>query len=185
MGPPSLFTCPHSVPGFVWLLSGGVPSAATVEESLELRLRHLRATVDPTILRFLVELSVGPAAGSGVGTQPTTPTRGQVVHRRPTRGPRFAGSRAFLVDGPRGDLLRLVFRPALLPQPFLDVFVLTLTLLAPGLLRHVDLPSLFSFDLRPFDRTRQVRGAHVERDAFGRDGSRVSRPPERRHPVRR
>ncbi len=142
-GSPSLSSCRTPFPGFVWFLAGGVASATSVEEALELGLRHLRATVDPTILRFLVELSVGPSSRSGVGTQPAAPARGQVVHRGATRRPGFAGSRAFLVDGSRGDLLRRVLRPSSLSQPFLDVFVLTLALLAPRLLWHVqDLPPL-------------------------------------------
>jgi len=143
--------------GFLWLIACGVASPTTVEESLELRLRHPGATVDPAILRFFVQLPVGPSTRAGVGTQPPAPTRGQVVHRRATRRPSFARSRAFLVDGPRGELLRRVLRPASLLQPFLDVFVLTLALLAPRLLRHVVLPLV-----RPYlDRTRPVWDPHV------------------------
>ena len=74
-----------------------------------------------------------------MGTQASTASGGDVLRGRPASLPGLARPGAFLVDGPRRDLLSRVLVPAALSQSFLDVLVLTFALVAPRLLGHVGL----------------------------------------------
>jgi hypothetical protein len=111
-------------------------SAPSRQSSFKLRLGHLGSPVDPSILRLLVELTVGTPTGSPVRSQPTTASGRDVLDGGSTRRPGLTRASPLLVHGPGRDLLRGVLGTSLLPQAFLDVFVLALALLAPRLLRH-------------------------------------------------
>src|SRR5688500_11922572 len=109
---------------------------------LQLGLGHLRASLDTHLLRLVVELVAGATLlPAGSGAQAATPPRGDVLPREARRRLRLTRAGALLVHRPGGDLLGLVLgRPTLL-EAVLDVLVLALALLAPGL-RHHYLPRL-------------------------------------------
>src|SRR3954466_1461784 len=113
------------------------PLLACVDRTLELLLVHARATGDPHPLRLVVERVLrAPALAAPSGAQAAATTGRDVGTGQPGRRLRLAGPRTFLVDGTGGDLLRALRRATLLLLALLDVLVLTLALLRPGLLRH-------------------------------------------------
>src|SRR4029077_3442433 len=106
-------------------------AGSPVDRALELRLAHLRPTLDVLVPRLFVELVTGPSARAAVRAQPAAPARRHVVRRRLRGGRGLTGARPLLVDRASGDLLGEMLRPAVLLEPFLDVLVLTLALVAP------------------------------------------------------
>ena len=93
----------------------------------------------PLSLGLVVELVAGAAAGAPMRAQAAAPAGRDVVGGRAARLAGLAVAGPLLVDGPGGDLLGGVLGPASIEQPLLDVLVLPLALVAPGLLWHVRL----------------------------------------------
>src|SRR5262245_21937567 len=121
----------------------------------QLGLGHLRAALDVLLPGLVVELILCPALRPAVRAQAATPARRDVVRRRPARLLGLAGPSAFLVDGPRRDLLSGALTPAPLLQPGLDVLVLPLTLRTRSS-RHVvapfTQPARYPTPSRPFTK---------------------------------
>src|SRR5439155_11254265 len=117
---------------------------AAIDGALQLRLVHLRAPGDVQPLRLVVELLLRAALRPvRARAKASAAARGDVATRRARGLLRFAAPRPLLVDRTSGDLLRPLGRRALLLRTLLDVLVLTLTLVAPGFLRHATLLSSF------------------------------------------
>src|SRR5690349_14762503 len=82
---------------------------APVDRPLELRLRHPRAPRDVQPLRLVVELLLRPPLRPvRPGAEAAPAPRREVAPRERGRGGGLALPRALLVDGSRGDLLRLL-----------------------------------------------------------------------------
>src|SRR5438105_2647854 len=95
----------------------------------------LRALASGRLRGSAATLRAGARAGAGRGTLGPRPIGGRLrLLRLALRGPRP-------VHGRRGDPLRGVFRPPALLLFFLDVLVLALALVAPGLPRHAAPPA--------------------------------------------
>src|SRR3954452_18564267 len=110
-----------------------------IDRALKLLLRHPRTAFDPHPLRLVVELLLR-AAFRAVRARAKAPAaaRRDVPRRAPRRRLRLAAPRALLVDGARGDLLRLLLRRTPLFERLLDVLVLALPFRRPCLLRHAN-----------------------------------------------
>src|SRR5437660_1035814 len=100
----------------------------TTQGAFELRLRHLRAALQAALLRLVVELVVGAAPWSRVGTKAAATPGRDVLGRGTAHRLRLSRPGALLVHRPCGDLLREISGSSVLLQPFLDVLVLTLAL---------------------------------------------------------
>ena len=95
---------------------------------LQLGLAHRRPALDVALLGLVVELGLGAALGAGVRALAAAVAGGHVVDGGPAGGPGLAGTGAFLVDRPGGDLLGLRRRLAAPFDAGLDVLVLPFTL---------------------------------------------------------
>src|SRR5688572_17608171 len=110
---------------------------------LQLILRHRGTTFDAAPLRFVVELFLRAALRTASArTLSPALARGHVSGGASARGLGFTRPGAFLVHGGGGDPLGRLRRPALFLGRVLDVLVLPLAFVAPGSLRHTNLPSV-------------------------------------------
>src|SRR6266849_4567101 len=134
--------------------SGAGREILAAQDFLQLLLVHPRATFDAALLGLVSQLVIGPAARAAVRPQPAPAPRGDVTEGGRAGFPRLAVTRALLVDRPGGDLLRPFLVGAAVEESFLDVFVLTFALVAPGALGHGNLLFVFCLDnapANPFD----------------------------------
>lgn len=98
---------------------------SAIDGALELRLGHLRASLDPHSAGFLIELVTGQTTGTRIRPQAApTPAR-DVGDGRSTRVGSLAGPGSFFVHRAGGDLLGEIFRISAVEQSLLDVLVLT------------------------------------------------------------
>jgi hypothetical protein len=111
-----------------------VPGHRSTAEQLSLV--HLRPSRDALLARLGVQLITGATALALVGTESPASRRGDVIGRGPAALLGLAATGTLLVDGAGGDLFRLVIAAPTVLETVLDVLVLALALLAPGLLRH-------------------------------------------------
>src|SRR5262245_61668242 len=146
-------------------------SSVAIDGALQLRLGHLRTTLDALVPSLLVQLCLRAPAGTAVRPEAATATRRDVGDRGAAGLPRLARAGPFLVHGPGGDLLGRVLVAALLLQALLDVLVLAFAFGAPGFLGH-DL--LLPVPSRPC-RRRSGRGAYPVRPNFTRSASKGRR----------
>src|SRR5919197_2426605 len=99
---------------------------ARVDGALQLRLRHARAPGAVHLLRLVVELVVRPSLRAvRARAKAPAPARRHVARRGARALTCLARARAFLLYGPRGDLLCPFLGPALPTLAVLDVLVLT------------------------------------------------------------
>src|SRR6185437_5679650 len=95
-----------------------------VDRALELALAHPRAAFHAELFRLVVELFARAPARTGRARAFAAAAARRGASRRAARARlRFAAARAFLVDGPRGDLLGPFGRAALFLLRVLDVLV--------------------------------------------------------------
>jgi len=117
---------------------GWLPSTPPVDSALQLRVVHRGAATDAHLPSFFVELVARPSSRAfSVRTQSTSPTRRDIRSREARALTRLAAPRALLVHGPCRDLFGAISRGSALAEACLDVLVLTLVLLRPRSLRHV------------------------------------------------
>ena len=173
-GPGGELRSAHAPPA-VWIRRG-----SSSDRPLELRLVHLRATLDPLAARLFVQLRPWSASATAPVRAETTPATGRDVRpRQPRRGPRLAVTSAFLVDGASGDLLGDVLRLATFLEPVLDVLVLASPLRLPSR------PLWAAFvPPRVVERCRYPRGCLPNQDRRSPGGGPGPARPSRR-PVRR
>src|SRR4029453_14729668 len=91
-------------------------SSVAVDGALELRLRHLRTSLDVLVFPLPGPLRLRAAAGPAVRPQATAPAGRDVPGRRRARGPGLPGAGPLLVHRSSGDLLRRVLVAPSLPQ---------------------------------------------------------------------
>ena len=97
---------------------GGKPRVLPLvrERSFELPLVHLRTAADSGLAGLVVELPVRPPALPGIGSEPSSPRRGDIANRRPAGSSCFSRSGSLLVDRPRRDLFGTALRNTSVPR---------------------------------------------------------------------
>src|SRR3954469_15121250 len=137
---------------------------SSCERALQLRLVHLRPSVDALLLGLVVELLLGAPTRAAMGPQSAAATGRDVTHGGPALRLGFAAASPFLVHRTSGDFLGLALLLAAFTQAVLDVLVLPFALCVPGTLRHGYLLLTLVSHVRRLCSLRQprVRQSHTQ-----------------------